>query len=153
MTVRDSAAGTSQVCPCTHTPRGCPDTGSRTHVHADDRTSGCLQPLLFMVPCRPAGRYLGFLWLEWFPFKLSEELDFHIMGCAKRHCVFFVVFCFMLPRSGPLLAVYNVICFLCSRARCPVLRHHARHNTLLATGPLQTKTVAGIKQSLTEAAL
>lgn len=116
MTARDCATGTLQVCShwedvqiLAPDPRAC----RWQHVWLCKRGFSC-QPL--------PGQYLGFLWFEWFPSKLSEELNFHVMGRPERLCV--------RCCAVPLLAVYSVICFLSSRAWCPVPQHR-RHNTRL----------------------
>lgn len=101
-----------------------------------ERLAVCSRLLFMSAAGRPAGRYLGFLRFEWFPFKLSEELNFHVMGAEPNVIVIFVLFwgffffLFLSRILAPLLwPAHNVICFLCSRAGCPAPRHRARHNT------------------------
>lgn len=109
MTVRDSAAGTSQVCSHTYARTHREDVQIQAPEHMCAQMTERLAVCSLCFSCQPpAGRYLAFLWFEWFPFKLSEELNFRVMGRAKRHCDLFCLFFFFLHCyfsllcSGPL---------------------------------------------------
>lgn len=95
MTGRDSAAGTSQVCSRTYARTHREDVQIQPAESMCKQMTECLVVCSLCFSCRPpAGRYLAFLWFEWFPFKLSEELNFRIMGRAKRHWDLFCLFFF-----------------------------------------------------------
>lgn len=80
MTARDCATGTLQVC----------SRWEDVQILAPDPCACRWQHVWLCkhgFSCQPLpGQYLGFLWFEWFPSKLSEELNFHVMGRPERHC-------------------------------------------------------------------